>query len=120
MYSDSNTPRIRPRGAGYYFLTDSDILQEGDLVRRIDYPNTYSDYVDYGYTRDMDWRKVGQGLGEELGAWIGATVGHINKVCRTEFEVVRHLKYDHVEKDSLLRTQKDIHQPLHDGRGTWH
>lgn len=119
MYSDSNTPRIRPRGAGYYFLGDNDMLQEGDLVRRIDYPD-YADYVDGGHLRDMDWRKVGQGLGEELGAWIGATLGHVHRACRIRFEVVRHLKYDHVEKDSLLRTQKDIHQPLHDGRGTWH
>jgi hypothetical protein len=79
MYSQSDTPQIRPTGL-VKVLGPDDIIREGDLARNTTYTSP-SDYVDHGATRDMDWRRVGTGTGEAMGGWIGRTLRDFHAFC---------------------------------------
>lgn len=72
MYSNPDSPRIRPQGT-LQVLGLHDIIQEGDLARCIRYGASHSDYTDYSAVRDMDWRRVSRTDTKHgaLCAWVG-------------------------------------------------
>lgn len=89
MYPPSDTKAFRFSGKTIKVLGPEDILQKGDYARKLVYPNYACDYVNWGYTRDMDWRKVGDKFGETLNRWIGEKIKKINTDFSNSFEIIR-------------------------------
>lgn len=56
------TPKnVKPKkglNIAYVFLREDEILKEDDLVRSTQYPNTYSDDINYEYLNAMNWEYV--------------------------------------------------------------
>lgn len=92
MYSDPDRKRIRPIGI-FSFLPTNEPLQPSDLVRRVTYASTHSDYVDYSATREMDWTLVS----EFLPGWIGKTLDEYYDFPSTghtcKLEVIRQVAF---------------------------
>jgi len=68
------TPKnVKPKkglNVAYVFLREDEILKADDLVRSTQYPNTYSDDINYEYLNAMNWEYVK----DKLPGWIGRTV----------------------------------------------
>lgn len=87
------TPKnVKPKkglNVAYVFLREDEILKADDLVRSTQYPNTYSDDINYEYLAAMNWEYVK----DKLPGWIGKTLEDYknfgNPKCSAGVEVMR-------------------------------